>query len=83
MFRTVERNGDEVIREHLEHDGCIAEVKRRLGKNRLARQQWLLDLFRNRDSPAVMLVTPIRETDKQAGVGDSLHRREKPFREAR
>lgn len=57
-----------------------AQVKRCLGKDRFAGQQWFCDPLRDLQGPNVMEVSSIPECHQEASVRDGLHFREKPLR---
>jgi hypothetical protein len=75
-----EREGNQLLPQHLDNDRGIAEVKSRLGKNGFARQQWCLDVIRNSDRPIVILVSFGRESDEESGIRNAVHDLEKPLR---
>src|SRR5271167_844416 len=79
----VERESQHFVLQQRKHVGTGFQMKRRFGEDRLAGQQGLGNSSGNVHSPAVVLVVPSRESDNEAGVGDSLHERENPLREER
>jgi hypothetical protein len=52
-------------------------------KDGLACQKWFSDSTGELASPPMMLIVAIPECDKEASVGDTFHRLEKPLREDR
>ena len=52
MVLDLERDGDQSIRDHPQNDRDVLEMKRRLGQDRFACQQRLVNLPRNANGPS-------------------------------
>src|SRR5271165_6082572 len=77
---TVKSDTDKVVAQQPEYLLAGLEMKGSFGQHRLARQHWPPDLLRDLRRPIVILVVFPRQSNQKTGVGDGLHRREKPFR---
>ena len=83
VFRNIEDRFNQPRPDELQNQPCVSEMKCGLGQNRFTRQEWIVNLVCESDGPVVVLISPVSESDKEAGIGDTLHLLEKPFRDER
>ena len=80
MIVAGERDRDQSGADHRQRDLDALQVKRRLRQNGLAGQERFSGSRRQTHRPVVMRIGTRRESHQEAGVGDALHRFEKPLR---
>ena len=79
----VERNRHETIVHHAQDEPDVLQVERGLREDGLAGQEWLRDLFRDRDGPVVVSIVAICEGHQETSIRDASHEVEKPRRPER
>jgi hypothetical protein len=80
MICRIKCEADQPLINHFQNQSDVLEMKSRFGKDSFARQQRRRDARCHFQCPIVMSVCLIRKCNQKAGVGDSLHEREKPLR---
>ena len=83
MVFAVESQSDEAITNHSQDDVNRSNMMGRFRQNGFASQQRFGNSPGNFQSPSVMLIRAIRESNDETGVGDAIHPLEKPLREER
>jgi hypothetical protein len=77
----VECDPQHFVPQQRKHIEARLQMKRRLREHGLTGQQRLSNLFRDVARPLVVPIVPPSKSDDKAGVSDTLHERENPFRE--
>ena len=83
MLAAVEGQGHQPVVQHGEDERDASKMERRLGEDRFTCEEGLGNLLGDANGPVVVPIGTIGEGDQKAGVRDSSHRREKPFRDDR
>ena len=83
VVAAVERQGDEPIAKHRQHQRRVLQVKCCLGEHRFAGEEGFVQALGDLNSPLVVGVVTVGEGHQEAGVGDALHGRMKPLRRDR